>query len=158
MSIDHDHFRSVMGRFASGITVVTARDGSGRPHGMTVSAFASLSLEPSLVLVCIDNEATMAPLISSITHIAINILSSTQEEISRRFSGPLDDRFAGIGYTEGRNGCALLDDVLASLECRVVERHPAGDHVILIGEVEDAHATDGLPLLYFRGGYMGLAR
>jgi flavin reductase (DIM6/NTAB) family NADH-FMN oxidoreductase RutF len=156
MGIDSDLFRLILGRFATGITVVTARDSEQRPHGMTVSAFASLSLDPPLVLVCIDNAATMAPLMAATGHFGVNVLASGQEEISRRFAGPLDDRFAGIGYREGENGCAILEGVLAWMECRITARHPAGDHVIIVGEVERGDARDGNPLLYFRGGYASL--
>jgi len=156
--IDQDLFRAVLGRFATGVTVVTTRDADGTPHGMTVSAFSSLSLEPPLVLVCVANSATMAPLMASAEHFAVNVLSSTQEAVSRRFAGDVHDRFAGIGFHEGHNGAPVLDEVLAWLQCRIVARHPAGDHVIIIGEVEHADVGDGKPLLYYRGGYATLER
>ena len=156
--IDHDLFRAVMGRFASGITVITARDAAGTPHGMTVSAFSSLSLDPPLVLVCIADDATMAPLLDRAESYAVNVLASTQEALSRRFAGKVDDRFAGVGYQAGKLGDPILDDVLAWLQCRVVARHPAGDHVIVIGQVEAAGVGDGKPLLYYRGGYATLER
>lgn len=158
MSIDGDLFRSVLGRFASGITVVTTHDEGGRDHGMTASAFSSLSLEPPLILVCIANDATMAPVLARTDTFAVNILSDAQEPLSRRFAGKLDDRFAGIGYTRGQLGDVLLDDVLAWMQCRVVARHPSGDHVILVGQVEFADARDARPLLYYRGGYAQLER
>lgn len=158
MGIDAALFRSVLGRFATGITIVTVRGETGEPHGMTVSAFSSLSLHPPLVLVCIDEEATLAPQLATATHFAVNMLTSEQEELSRRFAGQLDDRFAGVGYHEGTTGCAILDDVLASLECRIVDRHRAGDHTIVIGEVEQAQAGDGQPLVYYRSGYAKLER
>jgi flavin reductase (DIM6/NTAB) family NADH-FMN oxidoreductase RutF len=158
MGIDASLFRSVLGRFATGVTIVTALDQQGQPHGMTVSAFSSLSLEPPLILVCIDNEATMSPLIATVDHFVVNVLSSTQEELSRRFADQLDDRFAGIGYRNASSGPPIVDDVLAWIECRVVARHPAGDHVIVIGEVENGEALEGEPLLYYRSGYARLAR
>ncbi|MES2523602.1 MAG: flavin reductase family protein [Gemmatimonadota bacterium] len=158
MPIDSDLFRSVLGRFSSGITIITTHDETGRDHGMTVSAFSSLSLDPPLVLVAIANDATMAPVMSAAESFAVNILSESQEALSRRFSGKLDDRFAGVGVTHGAMGDALLDDVLASLQCRIVARHPAGDHVIVVGEVEDGVAHEGRPLLYYRGGYARLER
>ncbi len=156
--IDRDLFRAVLGRFASGITVVTARDAQGTPHGMTISAFSSLSLDPPLVLICVGNDATMAPVMASTETFAVNVLSDSQEALSRRFAGKIDDRFAGVGYTDGELGDPLLDDVLASLQCRVVARHPAGDHVIVIGRVEQGAARDAKPLLYYRGGYAQLER
>ena len=158
MSIDGDLFRSVLGRFASGITVVTTHDNAGRDHGMTASAFSSLSLEPPLILVCIANDATMAPVFAKAETFAVNILSEAQEPLSRRFAGKLDDRFVGVGYARGQLGDVLLEDVLAWMQCRVVARYPAGDHVILVGQVEFADARDARPLLYYRGGYAQLER
>ena len=157
-TVDPDLFRSVLGRFASGITIVTARDGDGRDHGMTVSAFCSVSLEPPLVLVCIGHDATMHPLVGSLEHFAINILGSEQEALSRRFASKDIQRFEGIGFTRGESGVALLDGVLGWLECRTEMRHDAGDHTVLVGRVEAALAGDGRPLLYYRGGYAQLER
>jgi flavin reductase (DIM6/NTAB) family NADH-FMN oxidoreductase RutF len=156
--IDSDLFRAVLGRFASGITVITASDEAATPHGMTVSAFSSLSLAPPLILVCVANDATMAPLLARASSFAVNMLSDGQEALSRRFAGKLDDRFAGVGYRLGEQGNPVLDDVLAWLECRIVARHPAGDHVIVVGQVDDAGVLDGRPLLYYRGGYAQLER
>lgn len=158
MAIDPDLFRAVLGRFASGITIITTRDGQGRDHGMTVSAFSSLSLEPPLVLVCIANTATMAPVVAHVDSFAVNVLAADQEPLSRRFAGAIDDRFEGLGVERASSGNALLQDVLAWLDCRIVARHPAGDHVIVIGEVQEAQAADGRPLLYYRGGYAQLER
>ena len=159
MPIDHDTFRSVLGRFASGITVVTARDDDGRHYGMTVSAFCSVSLAPPLILVCVDLAASMHDALLEASHFAVNILSAEQEPLSRRFSG-LDEshRFNGVGYAPGTTGAALLDDALAHIECRRVQHHRAGDHTIVIGEVEAAAARSARPLLYYRGGYAQLER
>lgn len=158
MSIDPDLFRAVLGRFSTGVTIVTVRDAEGRDHGMTVSAFSSLSLDPPLVLVCIGNDATMSPVMATAHTFCVNVLSSTQESLSRRFAGHLDDRFVDVPVSRSSHGDAVLDDVLASLECRVVARHPAGDHVIVIGEVQAGAAHDARPLLYYRGGYALLER
>ncbi|HYW32367.1 MAG TPA: flavin reductase family protein [Gemmatimonas sp.] len=158
MPIDRDLFRSVLGRFSSGITIITTHDDDGRDHGMTVSAFSSLSLDPPLVLVAIAHDATMAPVMASARSFAVNILSESQEALSRRFSGKLDDRFAGAGRSPGSMGDAILDDALATLQCRIVARHLAGDHVIVVGEVEEGVAHEGRPLLYYRGGYARLER
>ena len=156
--IDTDSFRAVLGRFATGVTVVTTRDAEGRDHGVTVSAFASLSLTPSLVLVCIDQASSLHPVLAAASHFAVNILASSQEALSRRFSGADDDRFDGVGYTRGVTGVALLDDTLAHVECRVARRHDEGDHTIFVGEVEAAETSGGRPLLYYRGGYATLER
>ena len=158
VSVDPDLFRSVLGRFASGVTIVTAQDGEGRDHGMTVSAFCSVSLEPPLVLVSIGHDATMHPLVGQLEHFAVNILHSDQEALSRRFASKDVQRFEGVGFTRGESGVALLDGVLGWLECRTESRHDAGDHTLLVGRVEAALAGDGRPLLYYRGGYAQLER
>ena len=156
--IDSDSFRAALGRFASGVTVLTARDHGGRDHGMTVSAFCSVSLEPSYVLVCIGHDASMHGLMMKVQHVGISVLSNEQEPLSRRFADPESDRFDGIGYARGENGVALLDDALVHLECDVVARYEAGDHTIVVCAVERAEAYDGRPLLYYRGGYAQLER
>ena len=156
--IDSDTFRAALGRFASGISVVTARDEKDRDHGMTVSAFCSVSLEPAYVLVCIGHDASMHDLMMSAEHVGISVLSNEQEALSRRFADPESDRFDGIGYTRGEHGVALLDDALVHLECDVIARHEAGDHTIVVCAVERAAAFDGRPLLYYRGGYAQLER
>jgi flavin reductase (DIM6/NTAB) family NADH-FMN oxidoreductase RutF len=156
--IDPDSFRAALGRFASGITIVTARDQKGRDHGMTVSAFCSVSLEPPLVLVSIGHDASMHELIMNVEELGINVLSTTQEPLSRRFADPESDRFDGVGYTRGESGIALLDDALVHLECTVVARHEAGDHTLIVCTVDRAAASDGRPLLYYRGGYAQLER
>jgi len=159
MTIDPDTFRSVLGRFASGVTIVTARDAAGRDHGMTVSAFCSVSLAPPLVLVCVDRAASTHDLLVTTSHFAISILSAQQEALSRRFSGCEEHlRFDGVGYSRGTTGLPLLDDALAHIECRRVDQHVAGDHTIIIGEVESAIAYTERPLLYYRGGYAQLER
>jgi flavin reductase (DIM6/NTAB) family NADH-FMN oxidoreductase RutF len=156
--IDSDTFRAALGRFSCGITIVTTRDPKGRDHGMTVSAFCSVSLEPPLVLVCIGHDASMHGLMMRVEHVGISVLSSAQEPLSRRFADPETDRFDGIGYSRGENGVALLDDALVQLECAVVARHEAGDHTIVVCSVDRAEAFDARPLLYYRGGYAQLER
>ena len=156
--IDQDEFRSVLGRFASGVTVVTSMNAEGEDQGMTVSAFCSLSLDPPLVLFCIDRAASMYSSLADAPGFIINILSEKQEALARRFSGLDPNRFDGIGYTRGLNGIVILDDVLGYIECKRVAAHLGGDHCIYIGEVEVATATDARPLLYYRGGYAQLER
>lgn len=163
--VSADLFRSVIGRFASSVTVVTAVDDSGTFHGMTATAFASVSLVPPLVLVCVDAQSTMHGILGRGTHFGISFLSAGQEELSRRFgSGEAQrggiaesERFEGVGYTRGANGGApLLTDALGHIECRIHARHAAGDHMIVVGEVVSAVAHDARPLLYYRGGYTQL--
>lgn len=122
---------------------------------MTVSAFSSVSLDPPLVLVCIGDNATMATEMTQAATFAVNILSNRQESLSRHFASPGCNRFEGIGYDDAE-GDPRLHEVLAWLQCRVVMRHHAGDHVIHVGEVQDAAISDGSPLLYYRGGYATL--
>ncbi len=159
MTIDPDSFRSVLGRFASGITVVTTRDADGRDVGMTVSAFASVSLDPPLISVCIEHRASMFRALCSAEEFGVSILASDQEALSRRFAAmESSHRFEGIGYERGDCGVVLLDEALCHIECRRVAQHEAGDHTIFIGEVERADARDARPLLYYRGGYAQLER
>lgn len=158
MPIDQSTFRATLGRFASGITIITARDANGEDVGMTVSAFTSLSLDPPLVLVCIDRAASVGPVLEACETFAVNVLSEDQEALSRRFAERDVDRFEGVAYTRGHSGVALLDGVLAQMECRVTERHAGGDHSILIGAVESTAVHEGHPLMYYRGGYRRLDR
>jgi flavin reductase (DIM6/NTAB) family NADH-FMN oxidoreductase RutF len=159
MTIDPDAFRSVLGRFASGITVLTTRDTKDRDVGMTVSAFCSVSLKPALVQVCVDRTASLYAALVSSSRYGVSILAAEQEALSRRFAtADSTRRFDGIGYQRGESGVVLLDDALAHLECRIVASHEAGDHTMFVGEVESATARSTRPLLYYRGGYAQLER
>ena len=158
MTIDPDQFRAVLGRFASGVTVLTVRTSRGEDHGMTASAFCSVSLEPPLVLACVDRGAEMHGMLAPGSHFGVSILEEGQEALSRRFAELPSGRFDGIGYVRAESGVVLLDDALAHLDCRCVERYEAGDHAILVGEVEWAAVQQGRPLLYYRGGYAQLER
>jgi len=159
MTLDPDTFRSVLGRFASGITVVTTREAGGRDAGLTVSAFSSVSLHPPLIQVCVDQSASVHGVLAASEHFGVSILAAEQEALSRRFSTVESmHRFEGIGFSRGEHGMVLLDDALAHLECRLMAQHPAGDHTIFVGEVERATARSSRPLLYYRGGYAQLER
>jgi flavin reductase (DIM6/NTAB) family NADH-FMN oxidoreductase RutF len=158
LSVSPDEFRSVLGRFPSGVTVVTTKAADGSDQGMTVSAFCSVSLEPPLVLICIEKSASAYDALTSAPGFVVNILSATQEQIARRFSIIDIDRFEGVGYDRSQNGFAVLDDVLGVIECSTFAMHEAGDHMIIVGEVEATRAENGTPLLYYRGGYAQLER
>jgi flavin reductase (DIM6/NTAB) family NADH-FMN oxidoreductase RutF len=158
MSIDSATFRSVLGRFVSGVTIVTARDARGGDHGMTASAFCSVSLEPPLVLVSIAHDANIHPVLLEQDELAVSILTVSQEAIARRFAEKLDNRFDGIGFIRGITGAPLIDGALATIEGRVVHRYSGGDHTIFVAEVLAASATIDEPLVYYRGGYGHLAR
>jgi flavin reductase (DIM6/NTAB) family NADH-FMN oxidoreductase RutF len=156
LSVSPDEFRAVLGRFPSGVTVVTTTGEDGSDDGMTVSAFCSVSLDPPLVLICIEKTASVYEALTTAPGFVVNVLSARQEQIARRFSIVDIDRFQGVGFTRSSNGYAILDDVLAVIECRRFALHQAGDHTIIVGEVEATRAESGTPLLYYRGGYAQL--
>lgn len=156
MGIGPDEFRHVLGHFASGVTVVTTWDADGRPTGLTASAFTSVSLEPPLILVCVDHKAQSYPALRASGRFAVNVLAVEHETLSRRFATTDADKFNEVGYHPGPLGLPLLPEALAHLECRTVHAYSGGDHTIFVGEVEAAHAHDGEPLLYFRGDYTRL--
>lgn len=152
--IDAATFRHALGRFPSGVTVVTVRGDDGRDYGMTVSAFASVSLDPPLVLVCIGDDATIAGAVAAAGQFAVSVLAEDQEAVAQRFADSDADRFAGTGVARGVTGIALLTGAIAHLECAIVARHRGGDHTIVVGEVLAATAVDdGRPLVYQRGEY-----
>ncbi len=158
MSVSPDEFRSLLGRFASGVTVVTTKAADGSDHGMTVSAFCSVSLEPPLVLICIEKTASAYEALTTAPAFVVNVLSTKQEQIARRFAEVDIDRFEGVGFSRSGIGIAVLDDVLGIIECNRCAEHDAGDHAIIIGQVESGRSGDGKPLLYYRGGYAQLER
>ncbi len=152
--IDQFLFRNLCGRFATGITVVTAFDEQGMPVGMTANSFASVSLEPPLVSLAIDHAASAWPVLGKAERWTVNILESHQESLARRFASDSERRFEGVGWQRGPNGELLLDAVLAHLHCVRWGSMVAGDHDIIVGEVVGGAAAEhGRPLLYYRGGY-----
>ena len=158
MPVTPDEFRDALGRWASGVTIVTSRSGE-RVHGMTVSAFSSVSLDPPLVLVCADKSSDTCTLIAESGVFAVNILAHGQDALSQRFAAQVDEarRFEGIAVESAVTGAPLLRG-LASLDCTLVAAHDAGDHVIYIGRVEALrHSPDAQPLLYYRGAYRKLS-
>ncbi len=157
MTISKDEFRRVLGHFATGVTIVTTRDEEGKPYGLTVNAFTSVSLDPLLVLICIDNSAGGYKLFAKGKYFGVNILSEKQEELSRRFSTRGNsDRFENLRYIEGNTGAPLLSESLARLECRIVAVYPGGDHTIFLAAVEEASSNHGRPLIFYRGRYAQL--
>jgi flavin reductase (DIM6/NTAB) family NADH-FMN oxidoreductase RutF len=143
-----DAFRAALARFASGVTVVTARDAAGADHGMTVSAFSSLSLDPPLVLVCLDLSATALPALRDADCFGISILADDQQAVSLRFAQQGIVRFDGVPTTRAPQGPLLISGAAAHLVCRRVAEHPGGDHVILVGEVQRAEVHGDAPLVY----------
>ncbi|MBX7054018.1 MAG: flavin reductase family protein [Pyrinomonadaceae bacterium] len=156
MPITNDEFRAALSKFASGITVITTRDADGRLHGITVSAFASVSLEPPIVLVCIDNATASHYAFGESGLFVANILKSDQIAVSQQFANPFLDKFDGVGYELSETGIPILGGTLASLECRISDPVVRGDHTVFFGEVERAIINSGEPLTYFNGSYRHL--
>jgi 4-nitrophenol 2-monooxygenase / 4-nitrocatechol 4-monooxygenase, reductase component len=155
MPVDDAHFKLAMSHFASGVTVVTTEH-EGKPYGLTVASFASLSLHPPLVLVCIEKSVKSHDALVSAKKFAVNILSADQVDVSNRFATKLDDKFAGIATRLGHLGVPLIEGALCAIECRVRDQLAGGDHSIFIGDVVAIEAREGAPLLYFRSGYRQL--
>jgi len=154
MPVSPDDFRNALSRFASGVTVVSTRDADGRFHGITVSSFCSVSLEPPMVLICIEKMTTSHPAFEESGVFVVNILNSSQAWVSEKFADPLTDKFEGVECTLGLEGVPTLKDTLATLECRITFSYHGGDHSIFVGQVENVTVGDGDPLMYFRGGYL----
>jgi flavin reductase (DIM6/NTAB) family NADH-FMN oxidoreductase RutF len=156
-AVEPAEFRQLLGRFTTGVCVLTARTADGRLQGMTANSLSSISLVPPLVLVSIDHRAAMHHTLTNCRAFAVNILSTGQEGVSRRFASDHEDRFDGVGYRESPRGLVLLDGALAHLEVERETCHEAGDHTLVIGRVVAGAAHEGRPLCYFRGGYAALA-
>ena len=157
MSFNANEFRTVMGHFATGVTVVTTRDSGGNFLGLTANAVTSVSLDPPLILVCVDKQAESHPAFSASGAYNVNILTKDQEPLSRTFSKSGGDKFNGLGYTLADNGVPVLNGSLAHMACEIRNEVDAGDHTIYIGEVKEmAMDHEANPLLYFRGGYRDL--
>jgi len=154
MAIDGDEFRAALGSWPSGVTIVTSRAGE-QIHGMTVSDFSGVSLEPPLALVCAAKTSVTTGLIEEGGCFGVNVLRRDQAALSNKFASKKDEfkRFEGVEIFEATTGAPLIRDALVSLDCRVVAIHDAGDHVLCVGEIEEAVVGDGDPLLFFRGGY-----
>jgi flavin reductase (DIM6/NTAB) family NADH-FMN oxidoreductase RutF len=162
LTVSSERFRQALGHWASGVAIVTSRAGD-RVHGMTVSAFSSVSLDPPLVLVCAEKTSETYAVIAEAGFFAVNILSSEQRDLSNRFASKKDEhrRFVGLETREAVTGAPLLHGCLAHLDCQVVATHDAGDHVIYVGSVEAAEQAEEdaarEPLLHFQSAYRALA-
>ena len=153
MPVSPERFRKVLGHFATGVTVVTTRLASGEPWGFTVNSFTSLSLSPPLVLVCVDHGTESFQAMRRAEYFAVNFLTKDQEDLSRVFASKLQDRFRHVPHSDSSHGSPLLDGCLGFVECRKIASHAHGDHTIIIGEVLEAKARGGHPLLFYRGSY-----
>jgi flavin reductase (DIM6/NTAB) family NADH-FMN oxidoreductase RutF len=151
--LDGAALRQFASCFATGVAIITTRDRSGRPFGLTMSAITSLSLDPPLFLICVDKRSnTLQPILES-KAFAINILAKGQEAISNTFAGKSDDKFSSVAHHSGEIGMPIIDGVHGAAEFSVHAEHPGGDHVIIVGEVRSIETLAVDPLLYFRGKY-----
>ena len=154
---DQRTLRDALGCFATGVTVVTCLDSNGKPAGITVNSFTSVSLDPPLLLVCVKKTANSAPALIAASHFAVNVLHTGQQPASIRFATRAEDRFGATPWSCGEAGAPILKDSLCVFECERHALHDGGDHHMLIGEVVKASFDAGLdPLLYFRGRYRRL--
>jgi flavin reductase len=155
-------FRQALGQFATGVTVITVERSSGEAHGMTANSFTSVSLDPLLILVCVENRARLLPLLEEKKRFGVNVLKEDQRAVSEFFARtdqtPDEEARLGITYRWTQDGVPLIEDTLCHLVCSLVETHPAGDHTICIAEVEFAQKLSGEPLLFYRGQYRHIAR
>jgi flavin reductase (DIM6/NTAB) family NADH-FMN oxidoreductase RutF len=160
--LSSSEFRKALGHFSTGVTVVTVEREPGKIHGMTANSFTSVSLDPMLILVCVDQRAKMLPLLQKKKQFGVSVLKQSQQAISEYFakrehSVEAEQRL-GIHYRRTPSGASVIDGTLLQMSCTVMASHVAGDHTIFIGEVQDAEANEGEPLLYFRGEYRKIAR
>lgn len=157
MPVNSEEFRAALSRFPSGVTIVTSRDEENRFHGITVSAFCSLSLEPPRVLICIEKTTGSHQALMWSRSFVVNVLNEYQRELSERFASQLDDKFDAVEFSTGIDGIPLLSGCIATLECRITDAYDGGDHSIFVGEVENTTVIDGDPILYFRGDYRSIS-
>jgi flavin reductase (DIM6/NTAB) family NADH-FMN oxidoreductase RutF len=155
--VDRLGFRAALGRFVTGVTVVTALDAAGKPVGLTVNSFNSVSLDPPLVLWSIDRRGSFFDAFAQAPRFAVNVLGVAQKELARRFAGNPAGRFDGVACEPGLAGIPLIADCIAWFECSTRQRVDGGDHLILVGLVERFAQGPGQELLYFAGTY-GAAR
>ena len=151
---DAQLFRHVLGHYPTGVAVITAMTDRG-PVGLSMNSFTTVSLAPPLVLFCPSLTSSTWPQLRERGHIAIIVLSAGQESVSRLFAAPVAERFGQVAWSSGDNGAPLLDDALGWLECTVQAEYPAGDHTVVIAQIDrmGVHDAIGEPLVYFRGSY-----
>jgi flavin-dependent trigonelline monooxygenase, reductase component len=151
MPFDQKLYRSALGSFATGVTIVTATDSDGQGHGLTVNSFTSVSLDPPLVLWCLGNKSDSYDLFSKSEHYAINVLAAGTTDFAMRFAGKGDQKIAENEQRTLATGAPVLDQAIAVFDCKVVQRIEVGDHLILIGETQEFETSPQSGLAYFRG-------
>ncbi|MGB0682892.1 MAG: flavin reductase family protein [Magnetovibrionaceae bacterium] len=158
MTFDPADFRKALGHFATGVTVITGTFPDGKPAGVTVNAFSSLSLDPPLVLFCLGRGTSVEPAFLGDRPFTVHVLGSDQQTLSNQFARSAEDRFGDLGFETGANGCPLLDGCLARIICDAHAEQDGGDHVIKSGRVIGIdYPKAGKPLMYFGGSYQELA-
>lgn len=157
MTATAEEFRNALSQFASGVTVVTTRDAGGRLHGITVSAFCSVSLEPPMVLICIEKTTGSHYAFGESGAFVVNILAAGQSNISEHFASPSDEKFDDVAHTLNQDGVAVLSDAIVTLRCKLRHSLDGGDHSIFVGLVEGVSVRGGDPLIYFDRGYHRLS-
>ncbi len=153
LSMDASDYRRALGSFATGVTIVAAFDGDGAPWGLTANSFCSVSLDPPLVLVCLDRRGRAWPVFAAAERFSVNILAAGQKELAQHFASPAPNRFADVAWTRGQAGAPLLPEISAWLECGTDRQIDAGDHVILLGAVVSYGQSDQTPLGFCRGAF-----
>jgi flavin reductase (DIM6/NTAB) family NADH-FMN oxidoreductase RutF len=155
-AIDAETYREVCSHFCTGVAVATVRAADASPHGLTVSTFTPVSLDPPLVLICIDLACTVARHFMAATHFAINVLTDAQRELSVGFAAKPEGRFEGVAWRPGATGAPLLEGSLATLECTLQRVMEVGDHAVVVGLIVSAASYSGEPLLYYKRAYRTL--
>lgn len=156
-TVDPGVFRSGCSKFATGITIVTVIGNDGEPRGMTANSFTSVSLDPPLILICIDRKAAILPRMEISGFFGVNVLNENQQDLSTQFARPGTNRFETVAWFSGEQGVPLLPEVLATMECSVQQIIDAGDHRIFLGLVHNLTWQEGRPLMYFESRYQTLA-
>ena len=154
--VDVAHFRELLARFATGVTVLTARGPDSTPVGLTVNSVTSVSLDPPLLSVCIDERHPMNETLKQAADFVLNVLASDQEAMSRRFAAKGDSPFQGVGYRPSERGTPILDGCIAFYECDITSHSAGGDHTVFVARVVGGAVQDGRPLVFYRGGYTSL--
>jgi flavin reductase (DIM6/NTAB) family NADH-FMN oxidoreductase RutF len=155
--VSSEEFRRACGRFATGVCIASVVDRAGTPHGLTVSSFTSVSLEPRLILICLGHAVTNVDDFRAASYFGLSILRDADQRISDRFAQKGHDRFDGIEWHSGDTGVPLITRAIATIECAIYQRVTTGDHDIFIGEVVRACINEGAPLIYYGSRYRKLA-
>jgi flavin reductase (DIM6/NTAB) family NADH-FMN oxidoreductase RutF len=153
VSLDASQFRIACGHFATGVAIVTMRSQAGEAHGLTANSFTSVSLDPPLILVCVDKSISSYPAMTEAEGFLVNILTEQQEELARRFATPDIDKFAGVSTSTDAYGAARIPDCLAYIAARKHSRYDGGDHTVFLAEATSTELGRGRPLVFYKGMY-----